>query len=202
VQAVLTILGDWRQRVGEDAKWRDLHGADYRGANLAKAQLPYSYFYDAQLQGAKLKRANLEHADLSRAQLQGADLRDAKLEGANLSDANLQDVIADEHTEWPKYWRDPALRRHANIKEIPHDYPHNYRPDTFNDSSSTTPTLSPRLRYLRFVQYWRESYASSLSYFQRRLMHAWPSRRPMYIFGLTQASNRKSYQCPSRPDSA
>lgn len=118
VQASLTILGFWRDRVGGDAQWRDFHGGDYRGANLVKAYLPYSFFYGAQLQDAQLSEVNLEHADLSRAKLHRADLRNAKLKDANLFGAELYDAKANEQTEWPEeHWEDPETRRKEGVKE-------------------------------------------------------------------------------------
>jgi hypothetical protein len=58
VQAALTILGRWRERLHEPPPVVDLHGADLRGANL----------------GSDLRVANLG-ADLQGANLAGADLQ-------------------------------------------------------------------------------------------------------------------------------
>jgi hypothetical protein len=118
VQAVLTILGFWRRRVGGHAQWRDFHGGDYRGANLDGARLPDSFFYDAQLQDAQLKKANLEKANFSRAKLQRADLRGANLKDANLYDAELKEAKANKRTDWPEHWKDSARRRDAGIEEV------------------------------------------------------------------------------------
>jgi hypothetical protein len=58
-------------------------GANFKGAQLAKAYLL----------GANLRNTNLEGANLKDAYLPWADLRNAKLEGANLEGANLREAI-------------------------------------------------------------------------------------------------------------
>jgi uncharacterized protein YjbI with pentapeptide repeats len=82
VQAALTILGRWRNRLGKPPPVLDLHNADLQGAILVGADL----------QGAILVGAQLQSANLAGAQLQGARLNDADLQDANLSGAQLQDV--------------------------------------------------------------------------------------------------------------
>jgi Pentapeptide repeats (9 copies)/Pentapeptide repeats (8 copies) len=94
VQAAVTILGRWRERLGEPPPVLDLHNADLQGASLTGAQLQRAYLAGAQLQDAHLESAGLQGAILDGAGLQGAilmgaQLRDASLEGAGLQDASL-----------------------------------------------------------------------------------------------------------------
>jgi Pentapeptide repeats (8 copies) len=100
VQAALTILGRWQERLGEPPQDIDLHGAEIQGArldeadlqyaNLGGAQLQNANLYNVQLQTAYLVRAEVQNANLYSAQLQGAYLVGAQLQGANLDGANLQ----------------------------------------------------------------------------------------------------------------
>jgi uncharacterized protein YjbI with pentapeptide repeats/uncharacterized membrane protein (DUF485 family) len=102
VQAALTILGRWRNRLGKPPPVLDLHNADLQGAILVGAELQGAILVGAQLQGAnlfgaRLQGANLDDADLQGAilvgaQLQGANLAGAQLQGARLNDADLQDA--------------------------------------------------------------------------------------------------------------
>jgi uncharacterized protein YjbI with pentapeptide repeats len=89
VQAALTILGRWQERLDEPPDI-DLHGAEIQGADLDEADLNYAYLVGAQLQGAILEDADLHGAGLDGAQLQGANLDEADLRGANLLGARLQ----------------------------------------------------------------------------------------------------------------
>jgi Pentapeptide repeats (8 copies) len=99
VQAAVTILGRWRDRLGEPPVL-DLHDADLQGArlfsaqlqdaNFEGAQLQDANFWGAQLQGAILDDAQLQGAILGGVQLQGAQLMRAQLQGANLLGAQLQ----------------------------------------------------------------------------------------------------------------
>lgn len=97
----------------------NLNGADLRRANLTKADLRMADLSLANLQeaqlvsGVDLTEANLTNANLSNANLTGADLTKANLiganfDGANLFTANLKEIIYDNTTVWPKYFR---LRR-------------------------------------------------------------------------------------------
>jgi hypothetical protein len=131
VQAAVTILGRWQDRLGQPPPVLDLHNADLQGArldgaqlqdanlagaqlqraDLAGAQLQRANLAGAQLQGANLAGAQLEDANLAGAQLQGANLYDAQLQDAKLSGAQLQDaklydaqgeVHFDSNTVWPE----------------------------------------------------------------------------------------------------
>ena len=83
VQAAVTILGRWRERLGAPPPVPDLRHADLRGARLG---------------------AQLQHASLDRAQLGGASLAAAQLQDTDLDDAELRDAWASEATEWPVGW--------------------------------------------------------------------------------------------------
>jgi hypothetical protein len=114
VQAALTILAHWKQRVGTGKYSLDLHGADLQGARLEETDLRYAWLFDAQLQAAHLQRADLQGAKLDRADLQGAKLQGTKLQGASLWQANLQGATADESTGWPDGdWADREYRKKA-----------------------------------------------------------------------------------------
>ncbi len=147
VQAAVTILGRWRNRLGEPPPILDLHNADLQdailgraqleGANLVGAQLQRADLGDAELQRANLIGAQLHDANLSGAQLQGAFLSDAQLQGAflggaqlqgaRLSGAQLEDAYltyaqlqgaqASELTRWPKGW-DHARARAAGVQLV------------------------------------------------------------------------------------
>jgi uncharacterized protein YjbI with pentapeptide repeats len=90
VQAAVTILGRWWERLHEPPPVLDLHNADLRGAHLDDARLQDAILVGAQLQSASLAGAQLQRADLRGAQLQGANLRDAQLQNVVLDDAGLQ----------------------------------------------------------------------------------------------------------------
>jgi uncharacterized protein YjbI with pentapeptide repeats len=90
VQAAVTILGRWRERLQEPPPVLDLRDADLQGAHLDGARLQDTVLAGAQLQRASLRGAQLQDADLRGAQLQDADLRGAQLQDAALDDAALQ----------------------------------------------------------------------------------------------------------------
>jgi uncharacterized protein YjbI with pentapeptide repeats len=97
VQAAVTILGRWRNRLGKLPPVLDLHNADLQGAILVGAELQGAILVGAQLQGAnlfgaRLQGANLDDADLQGVILVGAQLQDANLAGAQLQDARLNDA--------------------------------------------------------------------------------------------------------------
>ena len=114
VQAAVTILGRWRNRLGKPPPVLDLHNADLQGAILVGAELQGVILVGAQLQDANLAGAQLQDARLNGAQLQrailfGAQLQDAILFGAQLQDAildtaELQGARASEATRWPEGW--------------------------------------------------------------------------------------------------
>jgi len=114
VQAALTILGRWQDRLGDPPRELDLHDAEIRGARLDNAQLGYANLRDAQLQDANLYHADLRLTILAGAQLQGADLRGAQLQGAKLGGAQLPGVelisaqLQDADLSW-------ALLQDANL---------------------------------------------------------------------------------------
>jgi uncharacterized protein YjbI with pentapeptide repeats len=134
VQAALTILSRWRNRLGKPPPVLDLHNADLQGAilvgaelqgailvgaqlqgaNLFGARLQGARLNDADLQGAILVGAQLQSANLAGAQLQGARLNDADLQGAALDGAELQGARASEATCWPEGW-DHARARAAGV---------------------------------------------------------------------------------------
>jgi uncharacterized protein YjbI with pentapeptide repeats len=90
VQAAVTILGRWWERLHEPPPVLDLRDADLRGAHLDGARLQDAILVGAQLQDAGLGGAQLQGANLRGAQLQGANLRGAQLQGVVLQDAQLQ----------------------------------------------------------------------------------------------------------------
>ncbi len=71
---------------------RDFKGANLAFADLQGARLSGSNFYDANLEGANLRQAELRGAKLWAANLAGADLADADLRDADLGGANLQNA--------------------------------------------------------------------------------------------------------------
>jgi uncharacterized protein YjbI with pentapeptide repeats len=94
VQAAVTILGRWWERLHEpppvlDLRDADLQGADLDGARLQDAILVGAQLQGANLRGAQLQRAVLRDAELQRAHLDGAQLRYAVLGGAQLQQADL-----------------------------------------------------------------------------------------------------------------
>jgi Pentapeptide repeats (8 copies) len=119
VQAALTILADWQDRVGAGDHSLDLHGADLQGARLEGANLRGAKLYDAQLQKAHLHQADLQGALLDRAKLQRAELHGTNLQGARLWDAKLKGATADQSTVWPDgVWADRQYRKDVEgIKE-------------------------------------------------------------------------------------
>jgi len=75
----------------------NLHGANLKGALLAKTNLN-----GADLRGANLSGAHLTGANLALANLNGADLRGANLSGAkNLTQMQLDQACGDAHTKLP-----------------------------------------------------------------------------------------------------
>ena len=81
--------------VGLPLEDRDLRGANFRGANLTKADLARAKLNGADLgcttlDGANMGGAVLHSADLSNAKLRRADLSGAKLDYANLQAAELR----------------------------------------------------------------------------------------------------------------
>lgn len=90
VQAAVTILGRWRERLHEPPPVLDLRDADLQGAHLDGARLQDAVLAGAQLQRASLVGAQLQGADLRGAQLQDANLRVVQLQDAALDDAGLQ----------------------------------------------------------------------------------------------------------------
>lgn len=74
---------------GANLKGANLRGAYLRGADLRSANLRDAYLKDAYLKGANLRGADLKDAYLKGAYLRGADLERAYLKGANLRDADL-----------------------------------------------------------------------------------------------------------------
>jgi hypothetical protein len=99
VQAAVTILGRWRQRLGEPPPVLDLHDADLQGVSLRDAQLQAADLHNAQLQGANLQNAHLQGALLWGAQLRHAVLLETHLQGAFLWGAKLQDADLLEFAE-------------------------------------------------------------------------------------------------------
>jgi hypothetical protein len=80
----------------------NLQGANFVGADLARANLK-----KANLRGACLVRAQCFDANLRGADLRDANLRDALLAGADLrwaqlSGARLQGAVYDKSTRWPQ----------------------------------------------------------------------------------------------------
>ena len=76
----------------------NLHGANLKGALLAKTNLN-----GADLRGANLSGAHLTGANLALANLNGADLRGANLSGAkNLTQMQLDQACGDAHTNLPE----------------------------------------------------------------------------------------------------
>jgi uncharacterized protein YjbI with pentapeptide repeats len=92
VQAAVTILSRWGERLGERPPVLDLHNADLQGVELTLAQLHGANLCDAQLQDARLIGAKLDRAVLLGAQLQGANLIRAELQEAILAHAQLQEA--------------------------------------------------------------------------------------------------------------
>ena len=62
VQAAVTILARWQERLGEPPPIIDLHGANLQRADLSKAHLQGAILEGAQLQGARLSAAQLQGA--------------------------------------------------------------------------------------------------------------------------------------------
>jgi uncharacterized protein YjbI with pentapeptide repeats len=121
VQAALTILGRWRERLGEPPPVLDLHDADLQGASLDGAQLQDARLDHAQLQHAHFLRAQLQGANLEGAQLQDARLDDAQLQGANLNGAQLQDAHLDSAQLQGATLRDAQLSAARLIAAQLHD---------------------------------------------------------------------------------
>lgn len=62
---------------------KNLAGADFRNARLARSQFSGSRLQGADFSGADLTGANLSNANLRGADLRGAKLADARFEGAD-----------------------------------------------------------------------------------------------------------------------
>jgi uncharacterized protein YjbI with pentapeptide repeats len=85
-------------------EWRREHPdvwADFRGVNLAKAELSgvdlsKAHLIEANLEGANLYGANLVEANLYRAKLTEANLGEATLKSANLNEADLSGAMLDQ----------------------------------------------------------------------------------------------------------
>ena len=101
---------------GSNYAKKDLQKADFKGKNLAFADMRGADLQEADLSEANLKEADLREANLKGANLQGANmegtfLRDANLRGANLSSAthlccvDIESAYIDKDTEFPKYIR-------------------------------------------------------------------------------------------------
>jgi uncharacterized protein YjbI with pentapeptide repeats len=81
-------------------KGADLYGAHLERANLEEAHLEGAFLYGAHLEGAFLDRAHLERANFQEAHLKGAQLYGAHLEGAKLSGAHLEEAsLIEAHLE-------------------------------------------------------------------------------------------------------
>ena len=86
--------GNIRELPVLDAKFEDLEGINFDGANFKRANLEGTDFKQASLEDADLEEANLKkaifiEADLKRANLKGANLQEANFKDANLREASL-----------------------------------------------------------------------------------------------------------------
>ena len=79
----LTKWNEWREN--NQTVSILLEGANFKGANLAGADL-----WSANLEGANFRNVNLKGAELISANLAGADLRNVNLAGADLWKTNLK----------------------------------------------------------------------------------------------------------------
>ena len=89
-----------------DLRGAELWGANLQGANLLAADLQGAELWGADLQGVSLQWAYLREAKLQKAKLQKANLRmaflqGADLQGADLREANLQEAEYDDDTKFP-----------------------------------------------------------------------------------------------------
>jgi uncharacterized protein YjbI with pentapeptide repeats len=90
------------------------HRKDFKGVDLAEANLRGVILRGANMRGACLIAAHLERADLRSADLLGADFRDADLRGADLTDAlfliqsQLDAARGDRETRLPPSLTYPA----------------------------------------------------------------------------------------------
>lgn len=88
-------------------KARDLHGADFDGANATLMCMSYANFDGATFRGTNLSGANLAHARLDRADLTGADLTITSIKGTDLTralgltQAQLDAACGDSDTKVP-----------------------------------------------------------------------------------------------------
>ena len=76
-----------------DLDGADLHSVDLRGANFSRADLDRAILAAADLRGADLSRARLRLTDLRGAKLSGAVFRGADVREANLNGANVDRAI-------------------------------------------------------------------------------------------------------------
>lgn len=88
-------------------KARDLHGANFDGANAKLMCMSYANFTDASFRGTNLAGANLAHAILDGADFTGADLNITSFKGTDLtkskglSQAQLAVACGDADTKAP-----------------------------------------------------------------------------------------------------
>jgi len=74
--------------------------ANFRGADLRKADLSGANLSEANLRGANLSEADLLGANLRKADLSGANLSEANLRGADLREANLRESVIHASVCW------------------------------------------------------------------------------------------------------
>jgi uncharacterized protein YjbI with pentapeptide repeats len=108
--SVRDVLRVWApHRNFDKTPYKDLTGANLKGAFLWTAKL-----HKADLTGADLRDAYLQRADLVDALLIDADLRGADLTRADLYEAELEGITYDENTKWPADFTPPPSTPRPN----------------------------------------------------------------------------------------
>jgi len=104
-----STIANWKgaQLSKADLRWQNFTGADFDHATLDGA-----VFWGATLKNANLSHADLSHADLTGTDITGADLSEAKVEGACFFGARYS-----QETRFPDGFGNPKERGCVGLNE-------------------------------------------------------------------------------------
>ncbi|UCE59881.1 MAG: toll/interleukin-1 receptor domain-containing protein [Phycisphaerales bacterium] len=133
-------IAEWNlRRSEENEKLPDLIGADFRHADLRRANLGNAKLGGADVSGADFRLASLLNADLSNAILCGTNLRDANLARTDLSNALLFGATFAEAQFALTIVADVDLSRASGLEEVDHGLSSRVSVDTLAKSKGRIP---------------------------------------------------------------